>query len=242
VKWTRERILDAIHARHARGRSLASGVVHREGAGLYQASQRLFGSWREALEAAGAPGPQGRGRPCKWSREGILEKIRKEAREHPGSWRMNLLRRTGAIYAAGVREFGTWGAALEAAGIDPSRGTKWTRESAARAIRRRWRETGSSARSIARGERGLLFACQRIFGGWRGAAEAAGIPRPPRGGKRRYWTRERIFGEMRREAGERPGRWRSHIQVRRRSIYKAARQLFGSWGEAICQSGLAGRR
>jgi hypothetical protein len=90
---------------------------------------------------------------------------------------------------------------------------------------------------IAKGEWGLPFACQRLFGGWKGAAMAAGIPPPPRGGRARKWTRERILREIRREIRERPGDWRSHIQLRRRSIYKAARKLFGGWHEAVRRAG-----
>jgi hypothetical protein len=37
---------------------------------------------------------------------------------------MNLLRRSGAIYSAGVRIFGTWQAALKAAGVVVSKGEK----------------------------------------------------------------------------------------------------------------------
>lgn len=222
------------------GQSLSAGVVRREEGGLLKAGLRVWGSWRAALRAAGAPPPRGTGRPPLWTREAIIDRIRREARAPLRTWRTNLLRRTGGIYEAGVRVFGSWRRALLAAGIDPSRGSKWTREGAARAIRQRWRETGSSAMWIVKGEWGLTLACRRLFGGWRGAARAAGIPPPPHGCRARKWTRERILREMRREIRERPGDWRSHIQRRRMSIYKAARKLFGSWHEAVRRAG--GRR
>ena len=122
-RWTREKVLEAIRGRHSGGRSLSCGVVHREGGGLFRVSQRLFGSWSNALGAAGVPPPGRRGRPRKWTREEITRTIRKAARGHPRSWRTRLLRQTGGIYEAGVGVFGSWQRALRAAGIDPSRGS-----------------------------------------------------------------------------------------------------------------------
>ena len=50
-RWTPERVIEEIQARHGRGLSLTS--VWREHPRLFAAGQRYFGGWHQALRAAG---------------------------------------------------------------------------------------------------------------------------------------------------------------------------------------------
>jgi lambda repressor-like predicted transcriptional regulator len=52
-KWTPERIIDEIKKRHGTGGKLASGYMQRHDPSLFSAAFRRFGSWGEAIIAAG---------------------------------------------------------------------------------------------------------------------------------------------------------------------------------------------
>lgn len=57
-----------------------------------------------------------RGRPALMQREAVLERIRRLNRSEAGLFRVH--RTQGALYARARRAFGSWAAALAAAGID----------------------------------------------------------------------------------------------------------------------------
>lgn len=52
-RWSHERILEDIQLRHQQGKPLKCARVFEEDPALVNATHRLFGSWREALVAAG---------------------------------------------------------------------------------------------------------------------------------------------------------------------------------------------
>jgi hypothetical protein len=64
---------------------------------------------------AGVPARRGRGRPLLMSRDAVLEKIRQLARRDEGIFRVHLTH--GGLYARARRMFGSWAAAVEAAGV-----------------------------------------------------------------------------------------------------------------------------
>ena len=79
VKWTREHIIREILRREAAGLPLNLGGEQPVGQALYQAGSRVFGSWRNAVMAAGIPPERARAkddwRPCR-----ILATIRSLSR------------------------------------------------------------------------------------------------------------------------------------------------------------------
>ena len=83
--WTRERVLEEIKRLHREGVELSSEQLQNGGhAGLVQAARKHFGSWPDAVVAAGAP-PYKRGRWKSWVQ------IRDRLRElHRGGARMTI--------------------------------------------------------------------------------------------------------------------------------------------------------
>lgn len=117
------------------------------------------------------------------------------------------------------------------------RGRRWDRRAILRGIRTLARHGGRvhfSAVWDARPE--LYWTAQRLFGSWRRALAAAGIPRSR--WTRERWTRERVVRNIRRlrRAG-RPvtfgGVWPRH-----RSLYWAAQRTWGSWQRALRAAGV----
>lgn len=84
---------------------------------VYAAAQRLFGSWKNALEDCGFDYSKIR-KYRKWSQKRVIEKIRKLAKEKH-SLSSNIMQKIEKpLYMAAVRKFGSWGKAVTAAGLD----------------------------------------------------------------------------------------------------------------------------
>jgi hypothetical protein len=124
-KWSKETVLEAICSRRASGCSLSLTCTRQTDSPLFQAALRHFGGWRQAVEAAGfdyetvlRAGRKRRSRSIsKWTRHSVLREVRR-------LWDLGediRLSAVGARYpglpAPAAREFGSWAALLEAAGI-----------------------------------------------------------------------------------------------------------------------------
>jgi hypothetical protein len=239
-RWTRERVIKAIQEGAEEGQDVSrASLLARRGTGIVQAAARHFGSWNAALEAAGVPPPPPRPpaaprrpAPEPWTPEKVLGRIQEESRRD-GDMRCCLVEARGgrALVKAARRHFGRWLEALRAAGIPaPPPKCKFTREDVIEKIRTDAREQRDMRVSAAGTRHGSSFprAAKKYFGGWRGALEAAGVPRPEY--FRGRWTREEVIQTIQEE-------WRERQDVRSISvglrhgagIYGAAVRHFGGW-------------
>ena len=128
-KWTREQIIHRIVECEANAWPLKVGEPGVSQA-VYQAGTRLFGSWRNAIQAAGIP-PQRANCGEKWPPARILMIIRNLARRIRPLSSTQLERRYGSMLTAARRLFGSWTKAVVAAGVDPTklqRVVPWTPE------------------------------------------------------------------------------------------------------------------
>ena len=146
-RWSRELIRERIRELRRAGSDLTPSRVGEEHGALVSAAERYYGNWPSAVLAAGidyeqvrASGRQRRSeRLRKWSRERILAEIRRlQQAGEDLSWAV-MERKYQPLCAAAVKAcyFGSWSAALAAAGIDYDQV-----KAAARASRRwqaRWR-------------------------------------------------------------------------------------------------------
>ncbi len=119
--WSKEKIIQTIRELKRQGHPLNWSAINKDCPSLYRAARRKenFGSWKKALRAAGvdvalpAGGKQ-------WTTKRIIEEIRRLHRMGEDLSQKAVMRKHGALLAAAksVRYFGTWRAAVEAAGID----------------------------------------------------------------------------------------------------------------------------
>lgn len=195
-----------------------------------------WGSFNRALEAAGlVPGRRF------WSRDAILDAIRAFAERHgraPLSTDWMHSTAEHPWYGTITEQFGSWPAALEAAGFVPSK-IAWTRESMLEAIRRFADEHGRAPKSTEwkrRDPGGRWPGSSQIlarFGSWSSAMEAAGLR-----AERTRWSPEKILAAMQRYADEH-GRLPSHEDWNTKgpgSPWPAPGTVqlhFGSWSSAI---------
>jgi hypothetical protein len=179
-KWTREKIIREILRRESAGQPLDVGRRDPVEYSLYNAAARVFGSWRNAVMAAGISPDKARVRDP-WPPSRILAGIRSLAKRKRPVTPSELKRRYHSLVAAGQRCFGSWPKAVVAAGIDPDkfrrRGT-WTKDRIIEAILKR-ALLSQPLNSHAMKPKSLVEAGAQVFGSWRAALQAAGIdPKP----------------------------------------------------------------
>ncbi len=165
-------MLVEIRRRAAAGRPLNSGA--NRGDWLYANAVRFFGSWGQAVEAAGFRYDHVKLRNL--SRAEVLRRLRALV----GRGEPVLATRHPQLRQAAGNYFASWKEALVAAGADPTDGRKWTRATVAAAIARDI-ALGLPVNSVAmvKGNEGLYAAGRRRFGSWAKAVEAATRTGPP---------------------------------------------------------------
>ncbi len=172
-----------------------------------------------------------------WTKASVIEKVKTRERSG-GDLRMGAsTTQDGALVVAACRRFGTWEAALEAAGLDYAsiRGTKsWSNEAVLSEIKQR-QAMGKSLRTSMLKEEGnqsLMGAACKRFGSWAKAVEAAGIDYESITGRIK-WTREKLIERMRQR--HKAGDSLDHQTIRREEgrLLTAAHRLFGSWAKAV---------
>jgi hypothetical protein len=258
-KWTRERIIRQILECEAAGFSLTVGEQGVSQA-LYQAGTRIFGSWRNALRAAGISPIRGN---CgeRWPPARILMIIRNLSRRHRLLTTTQLERRYGSMLAAARRLFGSWYNAVLAAGVEPTKLrliVPWNRERIVEAILTRALRN-ESLRVRFTQPRSLVEAGRRCFGSWAAALKAAGLdpkviavqPADSRPGHaaataptigaesvhrpRQRWTKETVIAAIQaRPCLQKP--LKTH--ARDRALYRAATRHFSTWSNALLVAGL----
>lgn len=260
-KWTRESIIRHLLDREAKGLSLTvggQGVSHA----LYSIACRFFGSWRNAIQAAGIA-PQQVLTWERWSPARILVMVRHLARRDRPLTTEEMDRRYHNLASSARRHFGSWTKAVLAAGVEPARLQKvalWTRERVIEGIlTRALRNESLVARSVE--PRTLVDAAQRFFGSWKAAVAAAGLdpalasappkrheparlakppaerPKPPSIAKE-PWSKERIVARL--QARLRDGKPMHSAAIAREdnTLYQAFRRHLGSWDQAMRAAGL----
>jgi len=193
---------------------------------LDRSAKRCFGSWREAVLQAGLPVMVRQ----RWTRQRVIQAIRQ--RNADGHQLNRTWREDKALFRAAVSLFGNWEPAMLAAGFDPIRRERWSRQRVIERLqtwRKRTRDT-----NLRESEPNLAGAAIRLFGSLDAACEAAGIVASPR-----RWTNDRVIAEIQERyvQGE-----PKHIQglgdIR---LALAAKRRFGSWASAVAAAGLADR-
>ena len=260
-QWTRERIIRDLLGREAKGLSLSVGG---EGVDrlMYAAARRIFGSWRNALQAAGIT-PTRVLTWERWSPARILVMIRQLARRDRPLTTDQMERRYGNLVSAARRHFGSWTKAIVAAGIEPTkfqRVVPWNRERIIEAILTRvLRNETLVPRHVE--PRSLVQASQRFFGSWGAAVTAAGLDpkmivsptpraRPPRSGQapaprtalihhhRQPWAKEMVVAAIRARLGEQKAMHSTAVARDDNSLYRAARRHLKTWNSAMRAAGL----
>jgi hypothetical protein len=259
-KWTREEIIRRILDLDAKGNPLTVGNPGVSPS-LYQAGSRIFGSWRNALQAAGLSRDRA-SRAERWPPAKILMVIRNLSRRRKPLRKKELEERFGSMVSAARRIFGSWSRAILASGVDPAklrRVVPWTRERVLETLlTRALRNQPVSARLME--PRSIVEAGRRFFGSWSATLEAAGLdpsvakvrPSPTNApatalsitGARRApplklsWTPAKVVEAIRARLLQQKPLNAVALQREEMPLYSAARRHFNSWRGALLAAGL----
>lgn len=259
-RWTREEIIRRILDCDAKGYPLRVGHPGISQP-LYQAASRIFGSWRNALQAAGIS-PNRRNRVDKWTPAKILLVIRKLSQRRRPLRKKELEERFGSMVSAARRFFGSWPKAILASGVDPvklQRIVPWTRERVLEVVlTRTLRNQPVAARSME--PHSIVEAGRRFFGSWLATLEAAGLDSStalirPRCAKpsaeascitdsvnepsrKPFWNPDSVITAIRTRLHKQKPLHAKALMQEEKSLYRAGRRYFKSWRNALLAAGL----
>lgn len=175
-RWTRKRIIGLIKTARRAERELHWSAVTRRGDELSRAAfasvqKRLFGGWDRALHAAGLDADE----ICcyrTWDRNTVAFELRSRKVDRESLSSGDLQKEDPSLHAAAVRYFGSYPAALRAAGVAPDsvrHRKRWDRATVLAGLRKVLRKRGprgnlASGASIRRTDPKLHAAAVRLFG------------------------------------------------------------------------------
>ncbi len=184
-----------------------------------------------------------------WTKEKLIAEIQRLHKEGIDLSPTAIQQTDSALFssARSRSHFGSWRAAIEAAGLDYDDlkrvKQRWNREE----ILQRIREMHGQGHDLLdpkfkiKNRSLYLAACaHRYFGSWRRAVSAAGLDHEEMR-ESRVWTRTRILRTIQELSDEgRPLGW-AYIEEHEPGIYRAARRKenFGSWAGALQAAGVA---
>jgi len=217
-RWSRQTVIEAIRDRQRRG--LPMTCVQKDDSGLAAAGRKWFGSWPDAVLAAGLQPKVRR----TWSRESVLEAIRDWRRR--GLPLADVWTDDKGLYLAARRRFGSWCDALLAAGLPVERREKWSRERVIAMLQEYERQ---GVTNIRKRDKALAGAVTKYFGTLKKARLAAGLEK-----RRRMWSDKRIIETIQdqhvRGLPQSAGHWNCRLA-------SAAARHFGCWDHALVAAG-----
>jgi hypothetical protein len=118
--WTREVVLETIRARDRNGEPLYSYFLTQNGlGGLTGAGRRIFGSWREAVEAAGLVYEEVRAvRHNYWTESTVIDEIHAYAATGNKLSLKSTQQERADLIGGAIKCFGSWDRAVTAAGFN----------------------------------------------------------------------------------------------------------------------------
>jgi hypothetical protein len=218
-RWSRQTVVAEIRARHQQGLPLERS--HVDDLGLRQAAAVHFGTWRDALIAAGIPIKQ------PWSKQRVVQAI--QDRHQQGLPLKHMRFEDGVLYRAAFKYWGGWTRAIQAAGLETKPFRRWTRQRLIDAIRSH-HNLGTASQQW-RLDRSFVHSAARQFGSWQKALRAAGVP-----SYRSTWDQSAIIAAIRQRV--RDGMPLAKVWKFDNALYAAAKMHFGTWKEALSAAGL----
>ncbi len=180
-KWSKETIAQQIVQMFENKESLNYSEIAQDQVALLRAATRYFGSWRGAIEFAGLNYDDIR-RYKSWTKPRILDRIRElHTQGEDLSWRHVSMIVDPQLAAAATKRkhFGSWKAAVAAAGLDYGtirRYQEWDEDSIiGRVNELHSKGVDLNAKSMEEYDITLITAARRRFDSWDRALTASGL-------------------------------------------------------------------
>lgn len=239
IKWSKEKIISDIQELNRQNIPLNAINIMKTNVKLYGASRSYFGSWKDAVEAAGFDYDtiNHKNTEKSWSKQIVIDEIVQFAIED-GNLRSDYVQKKYTkLHSAAQRYFKSWKDAVEAAGFDYDniKKIKWTKEIIIMSILDLKNQNNSLTSSdIQKNNMPLFQASCRIFGSWKNAVEAAGINYKEIK-KQREWEENLIKEELTRIKNEENNLAVTTVIKRNPSLYQATKRNFPNknWKEIL---------
>jgi len=245
--WSSQIILSQLRGLHRQSKPMWSRRIRRSHSSLYSAAIHCFGSYRKAIAAAGVDYRSvQRMVPGRWNRQTVCRELRRLHREHEPLHHAAAETKHPALVLAAYRYFGSYGAAVNAAGLNyetirvrpmPS----WDRKRVLSRLKELDQaDAGLWKRAIRRTEPYLERAARRNFGSYERAAKIVGIPReklkaPPY----RVWSPVRIASDLMGLYRKDPRLLKpSTLMEKNPQLLRACRRQMGSYQAALKAAGI----
>ncbi|WP_442511683.1 hypothetical protein SH528x_003393 [Novipirellula sp. SH528] len=140
---------------------------HRD-SNLRRSAIKHFGGWRKAVESLGL----GSELPRRWTKQSVVDAILE--RRASGHWLFKTCSEDKRLFRAGIKHFGSWEKALQAAGIHETARQRWNEEKVI--ARLRMLNAKHPGDKVRRHDSNLACAAEKRFGTLAKALQAAGLP------------------------------------------------------------------
>lgn len=209
------------------------------------AAQRVFGSWKMAIEASGIAyeSISSRAPTQKWTKKKVISEIRHRRGKGLALNMVQVKAEDSRLYAVAVRLFGNWGNAVTAADLDYDDvrvDRVWhTKECVTQEVLR-LRDLGEdlSLSAFKSSHPGHYVAACRHFGSWKKMFEAMGLSYA-RVRKNTRWSPERVIAEIQERHKNGLPLNAKYLSLNCPILINRGIFIFGSWEEAITASGLS---
>ncbi len=221
--------------------------IRRSHSSLYSAAIHCFGSYRKAVTAAGMDYRSVQQMvPGRWNRQTVCRELRRLHREHEPLHHAAAEIKYPAMVLAAYRYFGSYGAAIRAAGLNYDRirirpMPSWDQKRVLNRLKELDKaDSGLWKRAIRRAEPYLERAARRNFGSYERAAKIVGIPRdrlkaPPY----RIWSPVRITGDLMTLYRKDPRQLKPAVLMEKNpQLLRACRRQMGSYRLALKAAGI----
>ena len=249
-----EKVIETLQDRQARGLPLNHGTINQEECDLEGKMYQYFGSWDDALLAAGIdPNSVSLQRRRYHGEDDVIEAIHDRAENGLPLKAKSLVSGDHADWTLrlhAIRYFGSWYDALAAAGFDETeireiRNIRFPhKESVIEHIQKLDREGHPLYHSAIRPDSAFRKATREYFGTYERALSASGIS-PDRaktpGIRRKYPDHDSVIGEIQKRLRQKKSLNTTKIQKGPESdlaLSASGRELFGSWDAALAAAGI----
>jgi hypothetical protein len=180
----------------------------------------------------------------KWSNELVIEEVKVWHAEGKPLYSHFVRKNFQELLAAGIRYFGTWQKAVEAAGIQYDsvrRYQNWSKELiTAKIAELHAQGVDLSFRSMMLSKyNAMVYAAIRPnhFGSWKNALSGAGLA-PEEIYRYRSWDEEAILDEIRKLKSDGADLSSKNMDETANPLIATARRRFGNWGAAVERAGI----
>lgn len=246
--WNSQVIISQLRNLHRQAQPIWSRRIRQSHSSLYAAAIHCFGSYRKAVTAAGVDYRSVQQTvPGRWNRQSVCRELRRLHREHAPLHHAAAEVKHPALVMAAYRYFGSYGAAVNAAGLNYLRirvrpMPSWDRKRVLGRLKElEAQEAGLWKRAVRRIEPYLERAARRTCGSYERAAKIVGIPRnrlmaPPY----RIWSPARIVNDLHELRQKNPRLLKPALMTENYPrLLRACRRQLGSYAKALEAAGIS---